>query len=125
MSLQAFARALRAESTDAERRLWYHLRARRMTGMKFRRQHPVGPYVVDFVCFESGLIIEVDGGQHQEQVEADCLRDGWLRVRGFLVLRFWNNDVLQRTDVVLEEIWEATQNRRPSPPAPLPQAGEG
>ncbi|HEX4585540.1 MAG TPA: endonuclease domain-containing protein [Burkholderiaceae bacterium] len=124
-SLQQFARTLRAESTDAERRLWYHLRAHRTTGMKFRRQHPIGRYVVDFVCMERRLIIEVDGGQHQANVEHDQLRDQMLQSRGFLVLRFWDDDVLRRTKDVLEKIYEVAQQRRPSPPAPLPQAGEG
>ena len=124
-SLLRFARGLRADSTDAEHRLWYCLRSRRMTGAKFRRQHPIGPYIVDFVCFESRLIVELDGGQHQEQARGDHRRDELLRAQGFLVLRFWDNDVLLRTEAVLEAIWTAIQDRRPSPPAPLPQAGEG
>jgi very-short-patch-repair endonuclease len=93
--------------------------------MKFRRQHPIGRYVVDFVCMERRLIIEVDGGQHQANVEHDQLRDQMLQSRGFLVLRFWDDDVLRRTKDVLEKIYEVAQQRRPSPPAPLPQAGEG
>ncbi|HUD24915.1 MAG TPA: endonuclease domain-containing protein, partial [Burkholderiaceae bacterium] len=122
-SLLHFARALRAESTDAEQRLWYHLRARRMMGMKFLRQRPIGPYIVDFVCLESRLIIELDGGQHQEQARLDRRRDELLRARGFRVLRFWNDDVLQRTRAVLEEIWTAASS--PSPPPLSRCAGEG
>jgi very-short-patch-repair endonuclease len=125
VSSKRFARQLRADSTDAERRLWYHLRARRTVGAKFRRQHPIGPYVVDFVCVESLLIVEVDGGQHQERAAYDHRRDRTLRLRGFLVLRFWDNDVLLRTEEVLEQIYRAVQQRNPSPPTPLPQAGEG
>ena len=125
MSQGQFARTLRADSTDAERRLWYYLRARRTAGAKFRRQHPIGPYIVDFVCVDSRLIVEVDGGQHQENARYDNKRDRVLHSRGFLVLRFWDNDVLLRTSEVLEKIYEVAQQRRPSPPAPLPQAGEG
>jgi very-short-patch-repair endonuclease len=124
-SSRRFARELRADLTDAERRLWYRLRSRRMIGAKFRRQHPIGPYIVDFVCLESRLIIEVDGGQHQERAEYDHWRDRMLRSLGFLVLRFWDNDVLLRTEDVLERIYEAVQHRRPSPPAPLPRSGRG
>jgi very-short-patch-repair endonuclease len=105
------ARAVRAESTDAEQRLWHNLRAHRMMGAKFRRQHPIGPYIVDFVCFESRLIIEVDGGQHQESAAYDHKRDRLLRSHGFLVLRFWDSDVLLRTKDVLEEIYDVAQRR--------------
>jgi len=93
-------------------------------GAKFRRQHPIGPFIVDFVCIDARLIIEVDGGQHHES-QRDRRRDDLLRGRGFLVLRFWDNEVLQNTEAVLEEIWMAIGDRTPSPPAPLPQAGEG
>jgi very-short-patch-repair endonuclease len=119
-SLRIYAQALRADSTDAERRLWYLLRSHRTMGVKFRRQHPIGPYIVDFACLECRLIIEVDGGQHQERAWVDRRRDEMLSSRGFLVLRFWNNDVLARTIDVLEEIWANVQARRPSPPTPLP-----
>ena len=87
------ARILRKNSTDAERKLWQHLRRYQINGYKFRRQHPIGPYVVDFVCFEKRLIIEVDGGQHAQQVEDDNARTEWLQSQGFQVLRFWNNQV--------------------------------
>ena len=122
--MQTYARALRAESTDAERRLWYLLRSRRMLGLKFRRQHPIGPYIVDFVCFDCRLIIEVDGGQHNERAQADRRRDEGLNSRGFLVLRFWDNDVLTKTHEIMEEIWTLAWQRRPSPPPPLPLARE-
>jgi very-short-patch-repair endonuclease len=112
--------------TDAERRLWYHLRAHRFGGVKFKRQAPIGPYVVDFICFEDKLIIEVDGGQHSEN-EADRRRDKWLRSEGYRVVRFWNNDVLKRTDVVLGEIASAlTPTPLPARSAPpSPRRGEG
>lgn len=101
-----FARRLRRSMTDAEHRLWFHLRNRALMGCKFRRQHPVGPYVADFACIERGLIVEVDDGQHSNS-HADEGRTGYLRSRGYRVLRFWNNDVLMRTDAVLEQIHAA------------------
>ena len=115
------ARALRGGMTDAEQRLWRALRRRRFAGLKFRRQRPLGRYIVDFVCLERGLIVELDGGQHAEQVVYDRQRDAWLSAQGFVVLRFWNHDVLQQTDTVLERIrlW-LEEPVRPSPPAPLP-----
>jgi len=126
LSPQQFARSLRLDSTDAEHRLWYYLRARRSTGMKFRRQHPIGPYVVDLVCLRARLIVEVDGGQHQERASIDQRRDQYLRSRGFLIMRFWNNDVLQRTAEVLEEIYKVTQARAAVPPlSRLRERGRG
>jgi len=119
-SAVTFAKALRTHSTDAESLLWRHLRARRFAGFKFKRQQPLGPHVVDFVCLGSRLVIEVDGGQHMEN-EADATRDAWLRQHGFRVIRFWNNDVLQRTEVVLEHLLE----HLPLSPGPSPARGEG
>jgi len=87
--------------TDAERTLWYYLRAGRFQGRKFRRQVPLGRYVVDFLCEEARLIVEVDGGQHAEQVERDSARTQWLRAQGYAVIRFWNNDVLENVEGVL------------------------
>ncbi|HUN92098.1 MAG TPA: endonuclease domain-containing protein, partial [Burkholderiaceae bacterium] len=81
--LRARARRLRSESTDAERRLWYLLRAHRTFGWKFRRQHPIGTYIVDFVCFECRLVVEVDGSQHREAARYDSIRDRDLEARGF------------------------------------------
>ena len=98
------AKTLRTQQTDAEQRLWYHLRAHRFMDVKFKRQKPLGRYIVDFVCLELRLIIEVDGGQHAEQVEYDQRRDAWLRSEGYTVLRFWNNEVMQQLDGVLEQI---------------------
>jgi very-short-patch-repair endonuclease len=95
-----------------------------MDGQKFRRQQPIGPYIVDFVHFGLRLIVEADGGQHV-QSEHDAARDHWLRSQGFTVLRFWNNDILQSPDAVLESIWNAVHTNTPSPPAPLPQGARG
>ena len=118
MVLQTFAREMRATATDAETTLWRQLRAHRFAGYKFKRQQPIGKYIVDFVCFEAGLIVEVDGGQHNESA-ADQVRDAWLRSRGFVVLRFWNNEVSQNLDGVLTRILEALT------PSPQPLSHEG
>ncbi|HET8882017.1 MAG TPA: endonuclease domain-containing protein, partial [Solimonas sp.] len=97
------AKALRTTQTDAEQRLWYHLRAGRFLGLKFKRQHPVAPYIVDFVCLSHGLVIEADGGQHNAS-RHDAERDAVLVSQGFRVLRFWNDDILKDTKSVLEAI---------------------
>ena len=99
-----FARTLRQVSTPPEIKLWEQLRNRRFLGLKFRRQYPVGPYVVDFVCLSQKLIIELDGGQHAEQLVYDGHRTRYLERFGFKVLRFWNNDVLMRFETVLEHV---------------------
>src|ERR1700680_612235 len=99
-------RYLRRNATIAEQRLWYQVRSRSLCGMKFVRQEPVGPYIVDFVCREQRLVIEVDGGQHVES-ERDAARDQYLRDHGYRVLRFWNNDVIKNIDGVLESIASA------------------
>ena len=88
--LRQRARNLRKNSTDAERHLWYHLRANRL-GCKFKRQVPMGAYIVDFVCLEKRVIVELDGGQHAENQKYDMKRSAWLTERGFKVLRFWNH----------------------------------
>ncbi len=98
------ATRLRATMTDAEQRLWYHLRGRRFMGLKFRRQMPLGRYVVDFVCLEQRLVLELDGGQHVDRTGADQDRDAWLRACGFRVLRFWNNEVMEDLPGVLARI---------------------
>ena len=101
------AKELRNNPTEAERILWQHLRLCQLGGYKFRRQQPLGDYIVDFVCFEKRLIIEVDGGQHNSQYLYDERRDAWLEQQGFRVLRFWNNEVLQNIEGVKEVIWQA------------------
>ena len=98
------ARTLRRDMTDAERCLWHQLRAHRFVGLKFKRQKPLGCYIVDFVCLEMCLVIELDGGQHAERVAYDQQRDGWLRAQGFEVLRFWNHEVLGNPEGVAQEI---------------------
>jgi very-short-patch-repair endonuclease len=100
------AKKLRQQMTDAERKLWNHLRDRQLADFKFRRQCQLGPYIADFVSFEARLIVEVDGGQHASQSAADNKRTDWLRSNGFTVLRFWNHEVLQQTDAVLQTITE-------------------
>lgn len=98
------ARRLRRHQTDAERYLWFKLRNFRLGGLKFRRQMSLNGFVVDFCCPDAKLVIELDGGQHANQAEQDSRRTQNLEMSGYLVLRFWNNDVLQNIDGVLEEI---------------------
>lgn len=103
------AKELRKRPTEAERLLWRHLRAHRFSAMKFRRQQPLGKYIVDFICFEKEVIIELDGGGHaiaQSQTR-DTERDAWLLGQEFRVLRFWNNDVLGNLPNVMQIIWVA------------------
>ena len=109
------ARALRKQAPDAERLLWKRLRNRQLNGHKFRRQTPVGPYVVDFLCLEHRLVIELDGGQHADQQEKDAARSARLAAWGFRVLRFWNHDVLGNTEGVLQVIRDALAAVGPSP----------
>ncbi len=99
------AAVLRKHTTDAEQVLWQRLRGKQL-GVKFRRQHPFAKYVIDFVCLECKLVVEVDGGQHNGSV-TDVERDRQLALSGFRVLRFWNNEVLLKTDEVVSAIWEA------------------
>ena len=98
------AKDLRKNSTDAERLLWKYLRSKTIEGFKFRRQQPIENYIVDFVCLEKRIVIEVDGGQHAVEKEKDTERDRWLESQGFKVLRFWNNDVLTNIQGVLEMV---------------------
>jgi very-short-patch-repair endonuclease len=100
------ARKLRRTLTDAERAMWFLLRDRRLAGVKFRRQFPIGPYVADFASIQQRLIIELDGGQHADS-ERDARRSAFLAADGWRVLRFWNNDALSNTDGVLEAIQHA------------------
>lgn len=115
------ARTLRQSLTDAEQLLWLRLRSRQLAGCKFRRQHPMGPYILDFVCLEQSLVVELDGGQHAlAQAQAyDERRSQWLMQQGLRVLRFWNHEVLQQIDEVLVQVLQALT------PGPLPRAGEG
>jgi len=117
------ARALRKSETDAERKIWQQLRSRSLNGAKFRRQHPVGPYIVDFIYINEKLIIELDGGQHQQQQAYDVQRTAFLEMAGYQVMRFWDNDVLLRTESVMQAIHNAVVTPHPNP---LPtSAGRG
>ncbi len=126
------AARLRKDSTDAERALWAALRNRRLGDSKFRRQHPLGPYVVDFACISHRLVVEVDGGQHAVRTEFDSARTQWLTARGYRVVRFWNHEVLQNIESVKRAILEelsrpvALHAISPSPrPSPPKIGGEG
>ena len=110
----ATSRRLRRNLTDAEQLLWRHLRMRQLAGHRFRKQHPVGEFVVDFVCMERRLAIEINGGQHADSTAHDALRTKSLAAEGYHVLRFWNNDVLQNIEGVKAEIWRALST--PPPP---------
>jgi very-short-patch-repair endonuclease len=121
--LKRFKKNLRINQTQAEHRLWWHLRNRQFMGLKFRRQHILHGYIVDFVCIEKKLIIEIDGGQHADAKAKDDARTAKLESFGYRIIRFWNNDVLRNTEGVLSMIEDLFH---PHPPfgRPLPQAGE-
>jgi very-short-patch-repair endonuclease len=106
------ARHLRRQPTEAEKRLWMALRRKALSGWKFRRQHPVGRYVTDFACPEAGLVVELDGGQHALAVRRDAVRTRAIEASGYRVLRFWNNEVFENMDGVLEAIVAALCERR-------------
>jgi len=108
------SRELRLNATDAERKLWAQLSARKIAGVRFNRQFPIGPFICDFVSRTAKLIIEVDGGQHAIDVEKDQARTAYLQSQGYRVIRFWNNDVLERIEGVVAEIERALVNM-PSP----------
>jgi very-short-patch-repair endonuclease len=122
------ARALRARMTDAERKLWFALRDRRFANFKFRRQVPVGPFIADLICYAARVVVEVDGGQHADSA-TDDRRDRWFAANDFLVLRFWNNDVLSNLERVLTSTLLALRKRTPHPARaprgrPSPARGE-
>jgi very-short-patch-repair endonuclease len=119
----SYARTLRSGMTDAEQRLWSSLRGKQLFGHKFRRQHPVGPYIADFACVEMKLVVELDGGQHQEQVAYDERRTAFMRMHGWTVLRFWNNDVLGNLEGVLATVIDALGTQPPSQPSPCQVEG--
>ena len=110
--MPTFPSQLRTNSTDAEKRLWQALRNRQLQGYKFRRQHSIPPYVVDFVCLERRLIVELDGGQHAEAEVYDARRTVFFEELGYKVLRFWNNELLENTQGVLESILEQLSSQR-------------
>ncbi len=121
-----FTRHLRRNMTDVERLLWLRLRDRQIKGYKFRRQHPFRNYVLDFVCLEAKVVIELDGSQHFDTQSHDAARTTILEAAGFQMLRFWNNEVLSNIDGVLEIIWRALPEEIRTPPfQPSPLQGEG
>ncbi|UCF85240.1 MAG: endonuclease domain-containing protein, partial [Desulfobacteraceae bacterium] len=118
--MKYFVRTPRRNMTDVEKMLWRFLRDRQLCGYKFRRQHSIGPFIVDFVCLEKKLIVEVDGGQHSKQLEVDSKRSDYLKERGYRVLRFWNNEVLEENESVLNIILSSLVEDIPPYPDPLP-----
>ena len=125
MEKQRFAQQLRKQMTEAERRLWYVLRNRCFSHVKFRRQVPLGQYIVDFVSFEKQLIIECDGGQHALREKQDERRTQFLESEGFSVIRFWNHDIFLNTEGVLMTIDAALKIPLPRPLPPPPPHGRG
>jgi adenine-specific DNA-methyltransferase len=105
---------LRRQQTDVESKLWMRLRDRQLCGAKFRRQHPIGPCIVDFCCTDRGLVVELDGSQHAEQATADQVRTRFLEANGYRVVRFWNHEVLEQMDAILEEIIRLLSDPHPS-----------
>ena len=114
------ARRLRRHQTDAERILWFRLRGRRLAGWKFKRQVPIDRFITDFVCADAKVIVELDGGQHADRMPQDEERTRALEAMGYLVLRFWNNDVMRNLEGVLEEILNTLSRQPPEPPHPTP-----
>lgn len=121
-----FAKRLRTGMTEAEKKLWYYLRANRFLGRKFVRQKPIGPYVADFCCYGGKLVVELDGGQHTQQSKHDARRTMFLESEGYRVIRFSDTDALKNTPAVLEQIRRELKDCRPSPsPQPSPVNGGG
>lgn len=116
---------LRAHHTEAERKLWYYLRAKRFLGFKFKRQKPTGPYIADFVCLERRLVIEADGSQHDDANAYGRRRNDWFQAQGITVLRFWDHDILARTESVLERIRLSLTAAVAPSPHPLSPEGRG
>jgi very-short-patch-repair endonuclease len=127
-AITARARRLRENMTDAERRLWQALRRGQLNGVQFRRQHPLGPYTLDFYCSSLRLAVEVDGGQHAElRKQADDQRTHWLADKDIAIVRYWNNDVLSNLQGVLEDLLTHIERRASglTPSLPLPLSGGG
>jgi len=112
------AKQLRKDATDTENILWNHLKAKRLNGLKFRRQQPIGKYIVDFVCLEKKIVVELDGGQHFDQIERDKKRDQWLKEQGYNVIRFWNHEFLENQTEALELIVNCCQGHPTPNPFP-------
>ena len=118
------ARQLRSHPTEVETKLWRHLRLRQIGGYKFRRQQPLGSYIVDFICLEKKLVVELDGGQHAARISEDAQRTTWLESQGFHVLRFWNHQVLGEMETVKAVIYQTLLDLDP-PTLTLPRKGGG
>ena len=118
MEASPHAKSLRKKQTDVENRLWRHLRNRELNGFKFRRQMPIGPYIVDFACRSAKLVVELDGSQHAEQTAKDRDRTDFLESRGYCVLRFWNNEMIENFEGVLETLTLALSQRERELAAP-------
>jgi very-short-patch-repair endonuclease len=104
---KVLVRGLRSRMTEAEIKLWVHLRRKQINGHKFRRQHLLGRrFIVDFICLEKKLIVEVDGGHHMNQIEQDLKRESWLKAEGYRVVRFWNNEIMNEMTSVKQRIWD-------------------
>lgn len=116
--LLEFAKTMRSNATDAEHFMWQLLRAKRFMNLKFRRQHVIAPYIVDFYCHELGLVIELDGSQHgtDDAIEYDAERTKFLEALDLKVVRYWNHDVLSRADVVLEDLWRRCSELKQTSP---------
>ncbi|MEO3430819.1 DUF559 domain-containing protein [Pelagibius sp. CAU 1746] len=120
------ARQLRGNMTEAEQRLWSVLRRRQLDGLRFRRQVPLGRFIVDFACYEARIVAELDGGQHTESEVEDAARNQWLEDRGFRVLRFWNDEIFENLEGVLEVIRAAAaSDLHKKSPLPLDGGGMG
>ena len=124
-SIVATARKLRRSSTDVERKLWHRIRDKQVEGFRFRRQRPIEKYIVDFICLDASLIVELDDGQHAESVVYDEKRSAFLESLGYRVLRFWNSEVIENMEGVLERLRGALLLTRVDPALALPLAGEG
>lgn len=122
--IKSNARDLRRNLTSQERKLWRYLRSRRFGDFKFRRQHPVGSYILDFACCSARVVVELDGGQHDLAVAYDSRRTSWLESQGWTVLRFWNNEIDCNEEAVLEIILQEL-NRLSPHPNPLPERARG
>lgn len=122
--IKSNARDLRRNLTSQERKLWRYLRSRRFGDFKFRRQHPVGSYILDFACCSARVVVELDGGQHDLAVAYDSVRTSWLESQGWTVLRFWNNEIDCNEEAVLEIILQELNRLSPSP-NPLPEGRGG
>jgi very-short-patch-repair endonuclease len=123
--MQERARVLRQRATPFEQRFWDAVRGRQFAGFKFRRQRVMGPYIVDFVCLEARVVVELDGDPHRDAVEADQIRDDWLRSRGFRVLRVWNAQWDREPQAVLHTLWQLLQTPPSGSPLPTGERGWG